>query len=157
MNEMIWTVALFFGLQLVNVILNTLKTLIMAKSDNKHASAIINAATFGFYTAVVQQIGKMDLMITIPVTMVTNVIGVYLTYLIMRKARKDDLWKIEIFTDNEINIICAELEYHKIAHTKFTDKVVTAYAYTQVESEKVDRIVKTYKAKYNITVITKKF
>lgn len=156
-NEMLFTIGIFFLLQVINVVLNTLKTLIMAKTDNKHASAIINAVTFGFYTAVVQQIGKMDLIITIPVTMVTNIIGVYLTYIIMDKARKDDLWKVEIYSKNIDRIIKA-LEKLDIGFIYNAYNVITVYCYTQAESTVVKTLIEQEKEiKYNITVITKKF
>lgn len=157
MKGTIITISIFFTLQLVNVILNTLKSLIMAKTDNRHLSAIINAITFGFYAAVVQQIGALPLTYTIPVTMVTNLIGVYISYAIMGKMKKDNLWKIEIYSENQTPHIIDELLTQSIAFVPITPQVTTTYAYTQEESAEISRIIKKYHAKYNITEITKRF
>ncbi len=157
MKETIMTIATFFALQLINVILNTLKALIMAKTDNRHSSAIINAITFGFYVAVVQQIGSLPLTYTIPVTMITNIIGVYVSYAIMAKVKKDNLWKVEIYSKTRMESIVNELYEYTIPFVQITPQVVTAYVYTQSESHEVSRIIKDHGAKYNITEITKRF
>jgi hypothetical protein len=159
--ELLMTIGLFFGLQVINVILNTGKTLVMSRTDNPHTAAIINAVTFGFYTAIVKQIATLDLTITIIVTMVTNVIGVYITYAIMKKLRKDNLWKVEIYCPmtqySNANFVRQELEKAGVPCKEESPTFVTAYCYTQGQSEKTREIIKKHNAKYNITEITKKF
>ena len=113
MENIYITIGIFFTLQVINVILNTAKTLIMTRTNNPHLSAVINAITFGFYAAVVKQIAGLDLTITITITVVTNVIGVYLTYWIAGKLQKDNLWKIEIYSKNADGI-STQLELRSI-------------------------------------------
>jgi hypothetical protein len=164
MYEVLTAIALFASLQLINVILNSLKTLIMAKTDSPHASAIINAVTFGFYTLIVNYIAHMELIITIPVTIVTNVIGVYVTYAIFRKAKKDSLWKIEIWlpTPEDYQIMVDTLEVSQVPIRQDSATFLTVFAATQRQSGIVGALVKDWEkqgkpVKYNITEITKKF
>lgn len=161
-NELLATIALFFGLQVINVILNSVKTLIMAKTDNAHMSAGINALTFGFYTLVVNQIAHLDLWVTVPVTVVTNVIGVYLSYWLFRKLKKDSLWKIEIYCPQQYDheIIIAECQNAKIPFAETSPNFLTVYCYTQAHSRAVKDALKLtaeHGTKYNITEINKKF
>lgn len=154
-------IVIFFLLQFVNVMLNTGKTLIMARTDNPHASALINAVTFGFYTTVVKQIATLDLSITIVIVIITNVIGVYATYAIVHKLKKDNLWKIEIYTPNpetQQNII-TELTAGNVANASINPHFLTAYCYTQNESAYTAQVIKGAGkgVKYNITEITKRF
>lgn len=150
-------IALFFLLQFINVMLNTAKTLIMARTDNPHMSALINAVTFGFYTAVVKQIATLDLGMTIAVVVVTNVIGVYATYAIVNRLKKDNLWKIEIYIGTNLRLREA-LEATGVPMTKTAPQMVTMYAYTQSDSERIKCALHNNSCKkYNITEITKKF
>jgi len=160
--EILSAVGLFAGLQVINVILNSLKSLIMAKNDSPHQSALINAVTFGFYTLIVNYIAHMDLMITVPVTIVTNVIGVYITYAIFGQMKKDSLWKVEIYCPKpyDFDIVAGTLEENDVDFSCFSDKVLTAYCYTQEQSRIVAEVVKLtaeHGVKYNITEITKRF
>jgi hypothetical protein len=133
----------------------------MARTDNPHLSAIVNAVTFGFYTAVVKQIAGLDLMVTISVTVITNIIGVYITYWIAGKVRKDNLWKVELFSPVEFDeyftedLVNADLQF-----TEFNGKLINVYCYSQAESARLKTLIRNrgeYKIKYNITEITKRF
>lgn len=153
-------IIIFFVLQLVNVIFNTLKTLVMSKTDSKHAAAAINAITFAFYTAVVQQTARLDLVITIPVTAVTNIIGVYISYWILGKIRKDQLWKVEVYAKNAIGL-GEKCDLWEIGYTYLANNVINVYCYTQAQSKLIADWIKEQpkhmNVHYNITVINKKF
>ena len=63
--------------QFINVALNTAKTIIMHKEE-KISSSIINAITYGFYAIiVVMTASALPLWVTIVITIITNLIGVY--------------------------------------------------------------------------------
>lgn len=157
MEKILQTVVIFFILQLVNVILNTLKTLIMAKTDSKHASAIINAVTFGFYTAVVQQVATVDLYITIPVTVITNIIGVYISYWLMNKCKKSSLWRIEIFVKkpNHMNEIMKALDENGVENAVVNDRLLNVYSYCEKDSIITKNLIEKYNCKYNVIEIGK--
>ena len=70
-------VGLFFGLQLVNVVLSTMRSILTVKAS-KHVAAIMNAISYTFYSAVVKLITSQDMYVVCAVTFVTNIIGVYI-------------------------------------------------------------------------------
>lgn len=158
MGATLTVIGIFTALQVINVVLNTAKTLIMARTDNPHTSALINAVTFGFYTVVVKQIATLDLLMTTIVVIVTNVIGVYLTYWIANRLKKDSLWKIEIYCKN-LDGVKSHLYGFQIPYAEITPEIITVYAYTQADSRTVKQIIETtpFEIKYNITEVTKKF
>ena len=157
MVKIMQVILLFTGLQLINVILNTFKTLIMAKTDNPHASAVINAVTYGFYTAVVQQVAQVSLMVTIPVTIATNIVGVYVSYWLMSKARKDSLWRIETYIKRPEYMpdIQKQLSDNDIQFLPIENNLIIIYSYCQKESAIVRDVLKKYNCKYNVLEIGK--
>lgn len=163
MENLIITIGIFAVLQVINVVLNTAKTLIMSRTDNPHMSAIINAVTFGFYTAVVKQIAGLDLYITISVTVITNIIGVYITYWVAGKLKKDNLWKVEIYIKENVayDTVKNRLNFWEIPNAETAPQMLTVYCYNQEQSRLVSQLIKDAQTantvKYNITEITKRF
>ena len=84
-------VILFCICSLVNVILSTLKTLIMVNAGEKMA-ILINAVCYGFYTFVVKQLAEVDYATAVIVTILANIIGVWVSYRIMDLFKKDKLY-----------------------------------------------------------------
>ena len=106
-----WYVVVFFVCSLINVILNTIKTIIMHK-EKKISSTIINAITYGFYAIiVVMTASALDLWITILITVVANAIGVYGSMWLLESFKKDSLWEITATIDNDITK-ATYLNYH---------------------------------------------
>ena len=60
-------VIIFIVCSLVNVILSTLKTLIMVNAG-RGSAIIINAVCYGFYTLVVKQLSSVDYITAVIVT-----------------------------------------------------------------------------------------
>lgn len=88
------TLLIFIAGSLVNVMLNTIKTLVMFRK-NKLSSSIINAVTYGFYTWIVVLIAADDLPLwaKMLVTAAVNFIGVWTSMVIMEHLQKDKLWE----------------------------------------------------------------
>ena len=82
----------FFVCSLINVFLSTMKTLLMVRAGRNSAIAI-NAICYGFYTLVVKQLASVDYMTAVIVTVITNIIGVWLSYVVLDKFKKDKLWR----------------------------------------------------------------
>ena len=159
-------IIVFFVCQFINVALNTAKTIVMHKEE-KVSSSIINAITYGFYCIiVVMTASALPLLITIAITIITNLIGVYFSMIILEKFKKDKLWKIEstISWDYVPNIphndqknkflkilidkINAQnLSYHYIELPK-REFLFSFYCKTQKESLALKEILKEYNAKY---------
>ena len=151
---------IFFVCSLINVILSTMKTVLTVKA-NKFVASLINAITYGFYTIVVKQLTSLDLTISVIVTIITNLIGVYISMWLMEKFKKDCLWKISVTTKD--SSLVEKLKPFDISYT-VTDVTYDGKKYCNIDifskNQKDSTIIKTilnqYKVKYNITEITKK-
>ena len=87
-----WYIIFYLGVQLINVILNTFKTIITARGSMIPA-AVINALTFGFYTIVVALTADIsNLWVNMAITIFANFIGVCFSIWLLNKLRKDKLW-----------------------------------------------------------------
>ncbi len=151
----------FFICSLINVMLSTLKTILTVKAS-KGVATIINAITYGFYAIVVKQLASLDLITTVTVTIITNIIGVYVSMWLLEKTKKDCLWKISVTTKD--NTLVEKLEKFSISYVmnpvqykKQTYYNIDVFSENQKNSSIIENILKEYKVKYNITEINKKF
>lgn len=151
----------FFICSLINVMLSTLKTILTVKAS-KGVATIINAITYGFYAIVVKQLASLDLITTVTVTIVTNIIGVYVSMWLLEKTKKDCLWKISVTTKDDT--LVEKLEKFSISYVmnpvqykKQTYYNIDVFSENQKDSSIIENILKEYKVKYNITEINKKF
>ena len=146
-------IILFFVCQLVNVALNTAKSIIMHKEE-KISSTLINAITYGFYTIiVVMTASELPLWITIVITVITNIIGVYVSMWILEKFKKDKLWEIHATIDEEdCNCLADELDMLEIGYVDFKTNngkaVFHIYSNSQKESAEIKDRLDFYRAKY---------
>ena len=152
---------IFFICSLINVMLSTLKTILTVKAS-KGVATIINAITYGFYAIVVKQLASLDLITTVTVTIITNIIGVYVSMWLLEKTKKDCLWKISVTTKD--NTLVEKLEKFSISYVmnpvqykKQTYSNIDVFSENQKDSSIIENILKEYKVKYNITEINKKF
>ena len=152
---------IFFICSLINVMLSTLKTILTVKAS-KGVATIINAITYGFYAIVVKQLASLDLITTVTVTIVTNIIGVYVSMWLLEKTKKDCLWKISVTTKD--STLVEKLEKFSISYVmnpvqykKQTYYNIDVFSENQKDSSIIENILKEYKVKYNITEINKKF
>lgn len=152
---------IFFICSLINVMLSTLKTILTVKAS-KGVATIINAITYGFYAIVVKQLASLDLITTVTVTIITNIIGVYVSMWLLERTKKDCLWKISVTTKD--NTLVEKLEKFSISYAmnpvqykKQTYYNIDVFSENQKDSSIIENILKEYKVKYNITEINKKF
>ena len=114
-----WYIVVFTVCQLINVALNTAKTIIMHKEE-KISSSIINAVTYGFYAIiVVMTASALPLWITIIITALTNLIGVYGSMWLLDRFKKDSLWEIVAnitVSDEELSHFQAVMSKYEISH-----------------------------------------
>ena len=91
-----WTLLLIFiGLNIANVIIQTIKSIATVKCG-KGVAALVNAVAYGLYTIVtVYLMCELSLGLKALVVALCNLIGVYLVKWAEEKARKDKLWKVE--------------------------------------------------------------
>ena len=147
---------LFIILSIVNVILNTIKSIITV-NGGKFGAALINAITFFVYTYVIIYTNcELNMHLKAFITAVINIIGVYSVKLIEEKARKDKLWKVEAtvvssHTDNLHKALKDVGLSHNFIKGVGVYDVFNIYCETQADSTKAKSILNTYKAKYFVS------
>lgn len=151
-------IIVFTVCQLINVALNTAKTIIMHKEE-KISSSIINAITFGFYAIiVVMTASALDLWITIVITTATNLVGVYGSMWVLEKFKKDKLWEIvaTVQGKKELQYLIMTFEYETnfsisynyTATNKNNEYVFHIYSKNQKESVFIKKELDCVNAKY---------
>lgn len=147
---------LFVVLNVVNVIIQTVKSIATIKCG-KLAASLVNAVAYGLYTVVVvYTVCDLNLWVKVAVVAIANLIGVYVVKWLEEKARKDKLWKIEatvydVYTESLHNDLTkAEIPHNYILNIgKYT--VFNIFCETQVESRKAKEILDYNKAKYFVS------
>lgn len=150
-------VVVFVICSLINVILSTLKTLIMVNAG-RNSAIFINAVCYGFYTLVVKQLTSVDYVTAVVVTILANIVGVWVSYKIMDLFTKDKVWRITATLKNkeEFAQCVEELKKYNIGFTYIEQtKAVDIYSYNQKESAIVKNILKNYNHKYFIQEMAK--
>ena len=152
-----WYIVVFTICQLINVALNTAKTIIMHK-EKKISSSIINALTYGFYAIiVVMTASALPLLITIIITAITNLIGVYGSMWVLERFKKDSLWEIVATIDNSTNYNLYYLQttlqlyaisYNYMQTNKQDEYVFHIYSKSQKESTIIKEELNIIQAKY---------
>lgn len=145
---------LFIVLSILNVILNTIKSIVTVKGSPLVAS-LVNGLTFFVYTYVIIFTNcELNMHLKAIITAVVNIIGVYVVKLIEEKARKDKLWKIEMTIPTRYTY-AVDFDLAAIPHNyiKLSEKhtLFNFYCATQKETIKVKEIVNQYGAKYFIS------
>lgn len=154
---MVNVIIVFCICSLVNVILSTLKTLIMVNAG-RNSSIAINAICYGFYTLVVKQLGAVDYITAVVVTILANIVGVWISYKIMDLFKKDKLWRITVTLKNKKALDeCREnLKKYNIGFTPIEKtNSIDIYSYNQKESAIIKNILGNYDYKYFIQEMAK--
>ena len=152
--ELFW---LFVILNVVNVVIQTIKSIATIKCG-KTMAALVNAVAYGLYTVVVvYTVCDLDLWVKVLVVAVSNLIGVYVVKLFEEKARKDKLWKVEATVDSYfIDDLHRMLNEGSIPHSWIeigsTDRVLlNCYCNTQHDSSLVKELLDASGAKYFVS------
>ena len=147
---------IFVLLNIVNVIIQTVKSLVTIKCG-KGAAAIVNAVAFGLYTVVtVYMLCELPLMWKAGIVALCNLVGVYVVKWAEEKSRKDKLWKIEATVHEPYTeSLHQDLTYKGIPHNyipnigKYT--IFNVYCETQNETAIARDILDANKAKYFVS------
>jgi hypothetical protein len=121
-------------------------------------SILINAVCYGFYTLVVKQLGAVDYITAVVVTILANIVGVWISYRIMDLFKKDKLWRITATLKNkkEFDECIAQLQKYNIGCTPIEKtNSVDIYSYNQKESSIVKSVLDNYDYKYFIQEMAK--
>ena len=147
----------FLALNVVNVVIQTVKSIVTI-NGGKMLAAVINAVTFFIYTfcVVYMNADGLGLVWKALIIGVINFVGVYVVKLIEEKSRKDKLWKVEAtvwqcYTES----LHKDLDIANIPHN-YIDNVgrytlFNVYCETQAQSAKAKAILDMYSAKYFVS------
>ena len=150
MNINMELLGLFILLNIVNVIVQTVKSICTIRCGKVGAS-VVNAVAYGLYTVVtIYMLCDLPLMWKAGIVALCNLVGVFVVKLIEEKARKEKLWKVEVTVRNvftkEIHDRLETVPHSYIEVGKNT--LFNFYCNTKAESEMVKYLVKEYGAKY---------
>lgn len=156
-------IIVFTVCQLINVALNTAKTIIMHKEE-KISSSIINAITFGFYAIiVVMTASALPLWITILITTATNLVGVYGSMWVLERFKKDKLWEIVAnvkLSQQQLDLFESYLIHRHISYNliklygeNILDEKMAFTAHIYSENQKQSELIKTLLLKVNAKYI----
>lgn len=144
---------IFFSIQLFTVILSTLKTIWTIDGSRLRAS-IINAIAYTFGAVITKLITKQSFEVIIIITMLSNLIGVYIAKIIIDKSKKERLWTIstvilDVDTENIENLLkTRSLQYTLI---KAENRMfLTVFSHSKGESILTKEILD----KFNLNYIT---
>lgn len=146
---------IFIALNITNVIIQTVKSLVTVKCG-KTAAALINAAAYGLYTVVViYTVCELPLYLKALIVAICNLVGVYVVKLIEERARRDKLWKVEATIPVEIaekvkhDLRANGLPYNYIDIEKYY--LFNVYCENQEQSKVAKVILDYYNAKYFVS------
>ena len=145
---------LFVVLTIVNVILNTARTIITVKGG-LFWSSFIAAIAFGFYVVViVYTVCDLPLWMKAVVTAAANFVGTYFVKYLELKFRKDRLWMVDVVIyQKNLAYVKEYLDKHGIQFSEMPisnseSHVFHIYSNTQDESRNIRDLLKTFNAKY---------
>ena len=145
---------LFIILNIINVIVQTAKSIITVKG-NKYVAAVVNAIAYGFYTVVViYMLCDLPLFTKAFIVALCNLVGVFVVKFIEEKSRKTKLWKIELTIPTPYTrIIDQKLVDVPHSYQILSPKhcIFTFYCASEEETLKVKEVVDKYKARYFVT------
>ena len=152
MEKTLW---LFIIFNIINVIIQTIKSIATIKCGRWGAS-IINAIAYGLYTyVVILTMCDLPLLAKCLIVAGANFVGVYVVKLIEEKARKDKLWKVEATipysygTKLIAELKASGLSFNYVDINKYY--LFNIYCPTQGESAIVKKHLDKYQAKYFVS------
>ena len=146
---------LFIVMNVLNVIIQTIKSIATIKCG-KTAAAAINALAYGLYTYIIVLTNcDLPLLAKCLIVASANFVGVWVVKFFEEKARKDKLWKVEAtVTADQAEKVKWQFENRNIPYNyidigKYV--IFNAYCQYQFESAKVREILSEYNAKYFVS------
>lgn len=142
---------LFVVLNVVNVVIQTIKSLATVKCG-KGLAAIINALAYGFYTiVVVYMVCDLPLWLKVVVVGLCNLVGVFVVKWGEELARKDKLWLVKITVPaNNFSALYEEIACKDIPFTYYNLQkyyVLDCYCEKQEDTAFVTTLCQKYHGK----------
>lgn len=146
---------IFIILNITNVIIQTIKSLVTVKCG-KTVAALINAAAYGLYTyVIVLTVCDLPLYLKAIIVGACNLVGVYVVKLIEERARRDKLWKVEATIPVEIaEKVKHDLRANGLPHNYIDIEkyyLFNVYCENQEQSKVAKIVLDYYNAKYFVS------
>ena len=152
------SILIFTLLQLVNVILSTMRSILTVKAS-KTVSAIFSAVSYTFYAGIVKLMTEQDMWVVLSTTFATNIIGVYVANIILDLFKKEKLWVFTATAKTELETVMTVVKmlncggvktiYNEVVKDKLYSLQI--FSYSRKESEMITEILKNYDIKYFAT------
>ena len=147
---------LFIIMNVLNVIIQTIKSIATIKCG-KTAAAAINALAYGLYTYIIVLTNcDLPLLAKCLIVASANFVGVWVVKFFEEKARKDKLWKVEATVlRGHAERLHSTLDRLDIPHNylenvgKYT--LFNIFCETQRESALAKEVLEKYQAKYFVS------
>ena len=147
---------LFIVLNIVNVILQTVKSIVTIKCK-AFPAAVVNAIAYGLYTVViVYMVCDLPLLVKALIVGGANLVGVYAVKIFETKKEKENLWKVEatIKNTNYNSKLVKELRDAGISMNCIPVErwiVVNCFCATKEQSKITKEILQKYDAKFFVS------
>ena len=146
---------IFIALNIVNVIIQTVKSLATVKCG-KSVAAVVNAVAYGLYTVVVvYTVCDLPLWLKVVIVGACNLVGVFCVKWAEEKARKDKLWKVQATIPAEVaEKVKHDLKANGLPHNYIDIEkyyLFNVYCENQEQSKVAKVILDYYNAKYFVS------
>lgn len=147
--------AIFIAIQLVNVIVSTIKSILTVNGSPLTAS-VWNSVSYTLGAVVTKMLTQQSFEVIIVVSMLTNLLGVYIAKVIIEKARKDHLYTINAtLRCHSQEFVESELQRRGIQYTLLpavNDRMLLcAFSYSKAESAIVKEILDHENVRFTVT------
>lgn len=155
MQGVIISITVFIVIQLINVFLSTIKSVITV-NGSKTTAAVINAISYTFGAVITKLLTQQSFVVAIVVTFLSNLVGVYAAKFFLEATRKEKLWLYlaTITSVEEQQKIETELKYRNVKFTLLTAEndryFITIFSYSKAESAFIIELLKQYHIKYSV-------
>lgn len=152
---------LFIAIQLVNVILSTIKSIVTVNGSRMSAS-VINAISYTFGAVITKLLTEQSFEVAIVVTFITNIVGVWLGKYIIDKRQPERLWTVNATVrSKEKQALEDKLKSRSIQFILLPAEndryLYTIFARSKAESSLLQEILSGFDVKYSIIVSRKDF
>lgn len=152
---------IFITVQLVNVIIATIKSIVTVNGGRMSAS-VISAVSYTFAAVITKLLTTQSFAVAIVVTFITNIIGVWLGKYIMDKREPERLWTVNATVrgkekqELEKKLLKRSIQF--ILLPAENDRYLyTIFARSKAESSLLKEILSEFDVKYNIIVSRENF
>lgn len=148
------TLVIFIALNIINVILQTVKSLVTNKGG-KYSASIVNAIAYGLYTVVlVYMTCELSTVTKALIVGGCNLVGVYIVKSLEEKTAKKKIYKVEftVTKKEKEKILSAE----KLNHYNIIEignmYIFNFYLDNKADLKNTKEIINRYNGKYIVTV-----